>query len=258
MNKPLTQRIIDATPAPKTGFKELRDHGLVVRLYASGAKAFSFEYRSPFGDKKNARISFEALSLADARVIVHRYRAMLSEGRDPSQERKDAAEARRVEQVRAMSVADALEAYERAFVAGDKAVSRRDRMARLRRAVAPFNDRPVASLAKGELVTRLDGIQTESGPIARNRAQAEMRAWLGWLCSRDIVPTVVLAGVKKEIDEKPRERSRVLTEAELIALLGATADGSAFSDLVRTLLHTGMRKGEAGPNPDGSVTPGVY
>ena len=53
-----------------------------------------------------------------------------------------------------------------------KAASRRERMAKLRRAVEPFNDRPVASLTKGELVSRLDAIQTESGPVARNRAQA--------------------------------------------------------------------------------------
>lgn len=243
-NKVLTQRIIDTTPAPKMGFKELRERGLVVRLYATGRKAFSFEYVSPF-TRKNARISFEAMTLADARAIIHRFRVMLSEGQDPNQERKNAVQARRQEHTRAMSVADALNAYQRAFVIGDKAASRRDRMARLRRAVAPFNDRPVASLTKGELVTRLDEVQSESGPIARNRAQAEMRAWLGWLHGRDIVPTIALAGVKKEIDEKPRERTRVLTDAELIAILSATADGSAFSDLVRTLLHTGMRKGEA-------------
>jgi integrase len=118
-------------------------------------------------------------------------------------------------------------------------------MARLRRAVEPFVSRPVASLTKGEIVTRLDEVQSDSGPIARNRAQAEIRAWLGWLHERDIVPAIALAGVRKKIDEKPRERTRVLTDAELRVVLTETGDGSAFSDIVRVLLHTGMRKGEA-------------
>ena len=241
---PLTQRIIDTTPLPKTGFTEMRERGLVLRIYPTGRKTWSFEFRSPVVGK-NARISFEATSLAEARVIVQRHRVTLSDGKDPNLERKDAVMARRVEYARAMSAADALDAYARDFVTGDKAASRRKRMTSLRRAVEPFMGRPVASLTKGEIVTRLDEVQSESGPIARNRAQAEFRAWLGWLNERDIVPTIVLAGVRKKIDEKPFERTRVLADEELHALLAATADGSAFSDIVRVLLHTGMRKSEA-------------
>ena len=100
-------------------------------------------YLSPITGK-NARISFEATSLADARASVQRHRVTIDEGRDPSQERKDAVQARRVEHARAMSVVDALDAYERDFVNHPKAVSRRDRIARLRRAVEPFKTRPVA------------------------------------------------------------------------------------------------------------------
>jgi integrase len=244
MNKPLTQRIIDTTPLPQTGFKELRERGLVLRIYATGGKAWSFEFRSPV-TLKSARISFEATSLAEARAIVQRRRVELSEGKDPNLERKEAVEARRIEHKRAMCAGDALDAYALDFVTGDKVVSRRDRMARLRRAVEPFVTRPVASLTKGDIITRLDEVQANSGPIARNRAQAEIRAWLGWLHERDIVPTIALMGIRKKIDEKPFERTRVLTDAEIGVILTETADGSAFSDIVRVLLHTGMRKGEA-------------
>lgn len=244
LNKPLTQRIIDTTPAPKTGFKELRERGLTVRIFPSGARTWSLEYRSPV-TSKSARISIEASSLNEARAVALKHKVTLGEGRDPAIEAKEALQARRVEHTRAMSVGDALDAYERDFTDHPKAASRRDRMARLRRAVEPFKIRPVASLTKGELITRLDGVQSESGPIARNRAQAEMRVWLGWLHDRDHVPAIALAGVKKKIDEKARERTRVLTDAELGAILSATADGAPFSDLVRVLLHTGMRKGEA-------------
>jgi integrase len=244
---PLTQRIIDNTPLPSTGIKELRDHsvrGLVVRIFPSGSRSWSLEYRSP-ATNKNARMPITANSLVDARASALKHKVTLGAKRDPAIEAKDALQARRIEHARAMSVADALDAYERDFIDHPKAASRRDRIARLRRAVEPFKTRPVASLAKGELIDRLDGIQSESGPIARNRSQAEMRAWLGWLHDRDRVPAIVLAGVKKKIGEKQFERTRVLTDAELGAILIATADGSAFSDIIRVLLHTGMRKSEA-------------
>ena len=40
-SKPLTQRMIDTTPLPPTGFKELRERGLTLRIYATGVKAWS-------------------------------------------------------------------------------------------------------------------------------------------------------------------------------------------------------------------------
>ena len=238
---PLTQRIIDTTPRPKTGFKELRDHGLVLRIFATGGKSWSFEYRSPLTGK-NARVSFDATSLADARTTVLKHKVALSEGRDPNVVRKAALTEQRIELARAKDVRAAVQLYEVDFLRTAKVVSRRERMAKLRRAVEPFNDEPVASLTKGELVTRLDAIEKESGPVARNRAQAEVRAWLGWLHERELVETVALAGVKKRGAEKAR--TRVLTDAELGALARLTTDGTAFSDIVRMLLHTGMRKGE--------------
>lgn len=237
----LTQRIIDTTPAPKTGFTELRDHGLVVRIHSSGKRSFSYEYRSPL-TKKNARITFAAASLVEARATVLKHKLAISEERDPNVERKEAITARRVEYARTKDVREAVRLYEIDFVRGAKQVSRRERMAKLRQAVEPFNDCPVASLTKGEIITRLDVLEKERGPIARNRAQAEIRAWLGWLHDRDFVPAIVLSGVKIRAPEKAR--TRVLTDAELGAMARLTTDGLAFSDIVRVLLHTGMRKGE--------------
>ena len=241
----LTQRILDATPLPATGRIELRDatvRGLVVRITASGTKSFSLEYRSPI-TKKMTRDSLSATSLADARSQAIKKKLMISDGGDPVIKAKEALQAKQIEHAQAMSVADALDVYAKDFISGVKAASRHQRVAKLRRALAPFNDRPVASLTKGQLVSRLDAIQAESGPVARNRAHLEIRAWQGWLLDRDHVPTIVLAGMKKRGLEQAR--TRVLTDAELAAMQTAVMDGSAFSDVVRVLLHTGMRKSEA-------------
>ena len=243
--KPLTQRIIDTTPAPKAGFKELRERGLVLRISAAGGKSWSFEYRSPL-TKKNARITFEATSLADARAIVHRYRVALTEGRDPSMERKEAIVARHVEHARTITVRASLDAYEPGFLddAPLKQKSRRERMLRLRRVLAPLMERAVSSISQPEMIGHLDAVRKNSGPIAANRAHAEIRAWLGWAKLRAHAADNVLDRVPKQVSEKSRERVRVLTDAELGAICFATTDRTPFSDIVRVLLHTGMRKGE--------------
>jgi integrase len=243
--KLLTQKIIDTTPAPKTAFKELRERGLVLRISATGAKSWSFEYRSPL-TKKNARISFPATSVADARAIVHRYRVALTEGKDPSRERKDTAVAEFAEHARATTVRASLDMYEPGFLADAplKQASRRDRMHRLRRILAPLMERAVSSISQPEMIGFLDYVRTNSGPIAANRAHAEIRAWLGFAKLRAHAPHNVLDRVPKQVSEKSRERARVLTDAELAAMMSGTTDGSTFSDFIRVLLHSAMRRDE--------------
>ena len=237
----LTQRLIDTTPLPVEGFKELRERGLTVRLYATGKRSFSYEYRSPL-TKKSTRVSLPVNTLAEARTAVLKHKLAIGEDRDPNAERKQAVTARRIELARTKDVRAAVQLYEADFLRSAKETSRRERVAKLRRAVEPFNNDPVASLTRGELVTRLDAIERESGPVARNRAQAEVRAWLGWLHERELVQAVALAGVKKRGVEKAR--TRVLTDDELGAVARVTTDRTPYSDIVRVLLHTGMRKGE--------------
>jgi integrase len=243
--KPLTQKIIDTTPAPKAGFKELRERGLVLRISATGGKSWSFEYRSPL-TKKSSRISFPATSLVEARAIAQRHRVALSEGKDPSMERKEAVTLQRVQFAQTVTVRTSLDKYEPGFLADAplKQASRRDRMIRLRRILAPLMERAVSSISQAEMIGHLDDIRANSGPIAANRAHAEIRAWLGFAKLRAHAPENVLDRVPKQVSEKSRERERVLTDAELAAMMSATADGSTFSDFLRVLLHTAARRDE--------------
>jgi integrase len=244
--KPLTQRMIDAAQAPASGCLTLRDanvRGLTLRIWPAGTRAWSLEYRSPVTGK-TARLGIEAASLTEARTAARRCRAAISDGRDPALEVKAALEARQRAHAVIVTVADALDRYEAAVVApAARQTSRRDRMVALRKALEPFNSHAVASLARGELLLRLDEIQAGRGPIARNRAQSEIRHWLGWCRDRDIVPAVVIDRVKKAVKEQARER--VLNDDEIKAVLTNTTDRSPFNDIMRVLVHTAMRRGEA-------------
>jgi integrase len=244
--RPLTQRMIDATPLPASGETVLRDgdvRGLILRLSARGSRSWRFEYRSPI-TRKNRALGLGSLSLSEARAIGKQHRAAVAQGRCPAHQAEAALEAQQRAHSAIVTVADALDRYEAAVVApAARQASRRDRMVALRRAIEPFATRAVASLTRGELLLRFDEIQAGRGPIARNRAQAEVRHWLGWCWKRDIVPSIVIDRVEKAVKEQGRER--VLGDAEIKALLANTTDRSAFNDLVRVLVFTAMRRGEA-------------
>jgi integrase len=224
----------------------LRDadqRGLVLRIWPAGTRAWSFEYRSPI-TRKNVRLGLAAHSLAEARAIAKGHRAAVAAGRDPAMESKAGLVARQEAHARLVIVSDALVRYETAVVEpATKLASRRKRMRVLRRALAPYGARAIASLSRADMISRLDEIQATSGGVSRNRAQSEIRHFLGWCRDRDITPSIVLDRVRQGVREQARER--VLNDVELSAVLAATADQSAYADLLRTLLHTGMRRAEA-------------
>jgi Phage integrase family/Arm DNA-binding domain len=242
----LTQKIIDAAVPPKGGRLTLRDHdqkGLSLRISASGAKRWSYEFRSPLTGK-NARITLADGSLLEARARARDLRGALASGRDPSIDAKQDLLARQAAHSAAATVADALDQYDAAVVKlAARIVSRHARMVLLKKAMEPFRDMPVASLRRGAIVSRLDEIHATRGPIARNRTHSEIRAWQTWMHEREIVDRIELASVKKQGREQARER--VLSDAELAAILLAVNDRTPFSDIIRVLMHTGMRKGEA-------------
>jgi integrase len=245
-SKPLTQKTIDATSAPATGCTVLRDaeqRGLTLRVWPAGTRSWSFEYRSPVTGK-NVRLGLSEGSLKEARDIAKAHRAAVANGRDPAKEARTDLTARQEAHARLVTVADALDRYEKTVVEpAPKLVSRRKRMRVLRRAMSPMTDRPVGNLSRGDMIRRLDEIQSESGDVSRNRAQSEMRHFLGWCHDREITPTIVLDRVRRGVKEVARER--VLSDAEVGAVKAATTDRSAYSDLVRTLLYTALRRDEA-------------
>ena len=226
----------------------MRDHeqrGLEVRLWSTGTKSWRFEYLSPVTGKK-AVLSLPAGTLAEARVIAKSQRALVAWGRDPALEAEADLEARREAHAKAVNVAAVLDDYERNVMASSpKQTSRRNRVHVLRRALAGFEGRAVASLTRGDFVKRLDRIQADAGDVSRNRAQSELRHFLGWCRDRDIVEKIALDRVRRAVRETPRDR--VLTDDELRVLLESIAaiNGSAYGDLLLTLLHTAMRRNEA-------------
>ena len=216
-SKTLTQKLIDSTPLPAHGYTSLRDHeqrGLEIRIWSTGARSWRFEYLSRVTGKK-AVLSLPAGTLAEARVIAKSHRALVALGRDPALEAKADLEERREAHVRAVTVAAVLDDYERNVLASSpKQTSRRNRVRVLRRAMEGFEGRAVASLTRGDFIKRLDQIQAEAGDVSRNRAQSELRHFLGWCRDRDVIETIALDRVRRGVRETPRDRALTRRGAE--------------------------------------------
>jgi hypothetical protein len=110
----LHEELVNATPPPQKGFVELRERGLVLRIYASGTRSWSYEYRSR-ATGQSARVGVPAITLADARAVAQQFRVMLQLGRDPrienleaNAQQREALDAHRAEYKRKLPILKAV------------------------------------------------------------------------------------------------------------------------------------------------------
>jgi integrase len=86
-------------------------------------------------------------------------------------------------------------------------------------------------------------IETNSGPVARNRVRSSLSAFFTWSIREGLIEVNPVSGTGKA-DEEP-SRDRVLTQAELGSVLDAL-NADPVSDIVRLLILMGQRRSEIG------------
>jgi integrase len=102
----------------------------------------------------------------------------------------------------------------------------------------------LSEIDKRVIARLLDKIETESGPVAHNRARSSLSAFFAWTITKGFLETNPVAGTGKA-NEGP-SRSRVLSRAELAEVWGAACGAGDFGDIVRLLILTGQRREEIG------------
>jgi integrase len=233
--------------------QEIRDpgcDGLYVIVQPTGYKSFAARFRFAGKPKK---LSLEATSLAAARREAAAALHEAKEGRDPTAAKQQAkAEERTQAATTFRSVAEkymALKAGMRRdgdkVTFGEKIRTAPRRMRDLERAILPtLGHRPVVEIKRSEIVKLLDKIETQSGPVAADRALALIRSLLNWHATRadNFVPPIVRGMARTSTEERARER--ILTDDEIRAIWNSKESG-AFPALVRFLLLTGARRAEA-------------
>jgi integrase len=107
----------------------------------------------------------------------------------------------------------------------------------------PLHHLPLTKIDRRTIAQRLGEIGTSSGPVARNRVRSSLSSLFTWAIKEGLAEINPVSGTG--LASEGGSRDRVLSEAELATVLRALDDGP-FSDIVRMLVLTGMRRSEVG------------
>jgi len=102
---------------------------------------------------------------------------------------------------------------------------------------------PLTKIDRRTIALRLAEIEQASGGVSRNRFRSSLSAFFAWAIREGLTEFNPVTGTGKASEGNGRDR--VLTEAELTALLKALGQDD-FSDIIRLLILTGQRREEIG------------
>lgn len=249
-----SKREIDALTCPPGKrdalFSDTETKGFLVRVTATGAKIFLFQYRYAGKVQRLKLGEYGALTIAQARKMAEEARGRVLAGGNPVGERKAEVVAyqallqERAAQaaIGALTLDVLIDRWTSMALREHSAVYRREGPQRIRYNFQQFLDRPAQSLTASELQTRLDEIAAEHPTTAR-RLQAYARSMYAWAVKRQLVddnPFVRLIVEGREVS-----RDRVLTDEEVGEIWRAAGQMAyPFGPFFRLLLLTLQRRTE--------------
>jgi integrase len=252
----LTPKSIDAIkPTPQR--REISDggSGLWLIVQPTGAKSWAVRYRHNGRPAKLTLGPWPTIGLAAARKDAAAALYRLTQGVDPGGAKKtakrEAAEAK----------ANTLAAIAGEFLKreGSKLRTLDQRRAILERLILPaLGHYPVTAIRRSDIVRMLDHIEDNSGQRTADVALAALRRVMTWHATRTddfVVP--IVRGMGRQ-DAAAHRRARVLDDHEIRRLWAATADGQQFSNMIRFLLLTTARRGEAAAMTWDEVTGNIW
>jgi integrase len=106
----------------------------------------------------------------------------------------------------------------------------------------PLHHIPLADIDRRTIAQRLADIETNNGPVARNRFRSNLSAMFGWAIKEGLIDVNPVTGTGKATETS---RTRTLSPGELAQLL-KSLPRNEFGDIVRLLVLTGQRREEIG------------
>lgn len=207
-----------------------------------GQGAFYYRYQIS-GVRKKLRVGgYPGTSIKQARKAARDARESVAAGMDPAAERrakKAQAAADALPETYGEVVEDFVSKYHKAE--RQNVHWREPRRVLLKEGKA-WLKRPVASIAKRDILHVLDGIMERGKPYQANRTFAAMRTFFRWCLRRDIIELDPMAAlVRPFANERPRER--VFSDDEVRAIWRA-ADQLLQSQgaFIKIALLTGKRR----------------
>ena len=124
----------------------------------------------------------------------------------------------------------------------------------IRRNLEPYLTLPADQFSKADLRAARDAMVDADAMIAANRLLQRLGPVLRWAAQEDLIPVNFVPAIRKAAEVA---RTRKLTDAEIRRVWKACDDRS-FGRLVRFLLVTAQRRGEAAALKHGHILGGVW
>lgn len=246
MASKLTEDTIKKAVPPASGqrfiFDDHRDapRGFALRITQSGGKAFVLNYTFQGKQRRKAIGDWPTWSLTAARHEANALKRRVDSG-------VDVLEVEREER-REPTVADAVDRYCKQHVNGLKSADSVRRY--FQRDVLPvMGTRKVGKVRRTDIIQLIEAKAAET-PRAAALLLTHIKGLFSWVVDRELIDANPAAGIrpaKVSKTMKPRQRARVLDDAEIVSLL-ADADAYGLHRLtaiaLKLVLVTGQRPGE--------------
>jgi integrase len=242
----LTELAIEKKYRPRDTRYEVPDggqRGLYLVIQPSGQRSFCVRYR--FGGRPRKLTLKAGVSLADARRLASAAMYTVETGVDPALAKRAAREKEAAAAVN--TVRHVCENFLKRE--GKKLRTLGQRESALRRLVYPtLGDKLIHEVRRGEINAMLDKIEDERGARSADLALQYLRRAFNWYAIQtDDFASPIIKGMGNRYGTVENRRTRILSDDELRAFWKASdpASGNPFHGLIRFLLLTGCRRGEA-------------
>jgi integrase len=224
------------------GSRGERAVGLAVRARRDGNKTFAYFFR--FGGK-SAKLTIgpvTGFTLKQARARAIEAAQKVRSGIDPRTEIRAAHESAADAMTFGAVVALFLDKRKKTLKARTHAEVARH----LDKHWGAFKTKAIHTITRDDIAHELRLIETRRGATARNRARTSLNTLFSWAIGEGLTRQLQanpVAGTNKA--DEAGARDRVLTDAELVAILNACSD-TPYGRIVRLLALTGQRRDEIG------------
>ena len=211
--------------------------GFGLRTLASGRRTWIFQYRDAHGKTRRLALGdASAVALDAARTAARRHAAAVTQGANPSAERKVRQRAKTVLALVDAYLADATTREAPLLVETKR---------HLRKHAAPLHYEKVEAIHRSDISALLSRVSKSSGPSAANRLRAALSAMWSWGIRAGMIDADVNV-VAFTLRHKEQSRTTTLSDASLRAIWAATGRDHDYDRIVRLCLVTGCRRDEIG------------
>jgi integrase len=241
----LTDMFVERVKVPARGRVEYFDAafpGLALRVTDAGGKSWCAFYRFNGRLRRFTIGRYPAIKPAQARREAQAALERVRAGIDPAQEKRLRRDVRTPEiDTFGSLVNDYLERHVRQ---NNRASTFRKAKQDLEHdALRTWRNRPIGSIARGDVIDLIDRIIARGATVQANRSLARLRALFNWAIEKDRLTASPLARMKLPTQE--RSRDRVLGDDEMRWLWQACDNvGWPFGPLVKLLMLTAQRRDE--------------